>query len=209
MPTTCGLEDVSVYYFFSTCAQAIAATTSLSGAMLIFRYQALYQLVAEGAQGVATEFRRSPIARFVPWEGDDQTDFSHHTTFIGKTNVLRRYFCESTAIMRRKQFKANFESAKLDVSSHMQQYEVMRHLFAQYEARVHAARRLRRLTITTTCFGLLLVLTGSLLVLTPAAAQLLPSICSAWYFYVPALAAYMIFSVYVTAVAFTNPMRER
>lgn len=208
MSLTCGIEDTTVYYFFTSCAQAIAATTSLSGAMLIFRYQSLYELVADGATGVATEFKKSNLVRYVPWEGEDQANFTKFTTFIGKTNVLRKYFVQQPDL-RRKQFTQKFEAAKVEVPGHLATFESMRNLFAQYEARVKTATRLRRLTIAVTLVGLSLVLFGLLFTLSPSYFANYPIVCDGWRAYGATLCLYLGFAVYVTSVAFTNPLKER
>lgn len=59
------MADSTIYYFYSTAAQSIAAITALSAAVAVFRYQTLLNLKAEMAKTIIGQFNSSGLKHLI------------------------------------------------------------------------------------------------------------------------------------------------
>jgi hypothetical protein len=194
-----------LYYFYSTSAQAVAAIVGLSAALAIFRYQNLLQHINDAAEALVRYFAEGDLFPYLPWEnrGEGAQAYRRATTANGHMNVLRRYLAhgESAEIGLRAILETQLKGNAKEVGQRVGVFRTLVASFAKYDALVADARKLRRLTVLVTSIGLLLVLTGTLLILMPDNSYFWPFLIS--------LGVYALLTVYLTLIAFHDPLKDR
>jgi hypothetical protein len=208
------MQANTYYYFYSSSSQAVAAVVGLSAALAIFRYQSMLKQINGAAETILHYFAKSDLIGHWPWDAGGsagQQAYLNSTTANGHMNVLRHYLQGNHSLVESR-LKGTLENAyratPKEAALKLVQYRNVRGLFAKYDVMVKEARKLRRLTIIVTGFGLGLMLLGQLLTLTPESPELSANGAVLPLFLVLA-GAYVLLTVHLTVIAFSDPHRDR
>lgn len=162
------LSDNTLYYFFSSSAQAVGAIAGLLGALLVFRYQGFLAEIDSRAEAIARSFLSGGSigpAFFSKADRETYRDYVSHRQRIDRLReVFGKFWKTNDSSELEATFRANVENKPADldaiIARKVNELRGWRFEIEHLDRQILEASGARRLAVAVTVMGLVIVALG-------------------------------------------------